>query len=427
MPRKFTVESWLLSLYLGVAFVYWLPDVNPAVVWLLKAVLVGSAILGLFSRIAMTGLILLPRGLMGPVGFVTLLLLSIPGLVQAREPFLAIKFVVDVGICAVFLWGFYNMARQGSDIKVVLVRALIMISLVATLMVLSLLTGLTNWNVPSELDPFMPSFTEAGFSSSGGAWSEGIAIYLPITILLLIPRKSQNFVHQHVLFILVVGILIGSQLASGGRTGILVSLFTIIAFTLISSIRWMVVFGLVGVLGTATLFSLEFWVTHLRLEPILSLELSLTNLNILSTNRIKTYIMAIELLREQPIRGYGMGQILISTGLDGEVVEIHNLWLRWAVECGIFLPLFFLAMVCSVLRQAWQLIGFGILKGTTDRIVAFLLGLILLAGLALSLFSPRALIGAFQSTAVWWAAVGALLGIYHRQALSPDASLRGDT
>lgn len=415
MPRKFTVESWLFSLYLGVAPVYWLPGVSPAVVGLLKATLVGAGVGMLFSRMATTGLVLLPRGLMGPVGFVTLILLSLPGLVQAREPFVAIKFVVDIGFCVIFLWCFYNLARQGGGmIRMIFVQSLTSITLFAATTVVSFLTGLPDWHVPAEMDP-SASFTDAGFGSGRTGWSNSLALYLPGTLFLLTAKTSQKFVRPRVFLILMVGIILVSQIASGGRTGMLVSLFTIVAFMFVSLVRRMVgVFVAVGVLGVVTLVPLEFWITHLRLDRFSSVESFLPNLNTFSANRIKTYIMAVELIREQPLRGYGMGQILMVTDL-GEVLEIHNLWLKWATESGIFLPLFFLAMVCSVLCKSWQFLVLRTPKSTNDRIVVFTLALIVLAGIAVSLAEPRTPIGTFHNTAVWWAAIGILLGTYSRR------------
>lgn len=412
LPRKFTVESWLFSLYLGVAPVYWLPGVSPAVVGLLKATLVGAGVGMLVSRMATTGLIFFPRGLMGPVGFITLLLLSIPGLVQAREPFVAIKSVVDIGFSAIFLWCFYNLARQGSTIRMIFVRSLTIITLFAATTVVSILTGLPDWHVPSEMDP-SASFTDAGFSSGRSAWSDSLALYLPSTLLLLTAKTSQKFVRPRVFFILMAGIILVSQIASGGRAGMLVSLFTIVAFMLVRSVRQMMrVFIAVGVLGAVTLVPLEFWISHLRLDRLSSSELSLTNLNAFSANRMKNYSLAVESIREQPFSGYGMGQVLMATDL-GEVLEVHNLWLRLAVESGIFLPLFFLAMICAALCKLWQP-TLRTPKNRDDRIVVFVLGLILLGGIAVSLFEPRAIIGTFQKTAVWWAAMGTLLGTYSR-------------
>ena len=410
MPRKFTAESWLFSLYLGVAPVFWLPGVSPSVVGLLKATLVVVAVGVLFSRMATTGLVLLPRGLMGPVGFVMLLLLSLPGLVQAREPFVVIKFVVDIGICVVFLWCFYNLARQGGTTRMLLVRSLTIITLFAAITVVSLLTGLPDWHIPSEMNS-SASFTEVGFNGRQTGWSLSLALYLPSTLLLLTAKTSQKFVRPLV-FILMVGIILVSQIASGGRAGMLVSLFTIVACILVIS-RWMVGVLAVGVLGAVTWVHLEFWIIHLRLEHLLSLELSLTNLNAFSTDRIKTDIMAVELIGKRMFSGYGMGQILLST-TPGDVIEVHNLWFRWAVESGIFLPLFFFAMLCSALYKLWWL-TLSTPKSRDDRIVAFVLGLILLGGIVLSLFEPRVLIGAFQNTAVWWAAMGILLGTYSRR------------
>ena len=93
-------------------------------------------------------------------------------------------------------------------------------------------------------------------------------------------------------------------------------------------------------------------------------------------------------------------------------VEIHNLWIKWAAYTGVLGPLMMAVVVIAILRigvknlsAAWRL--------ARDRLAAISLCLILIAGAIATMFEPNVLVGSFQLTALWWAAAGSALAMWH--------------
>ena len=136
MSRKFDAKTWLLSLYLGMAPVYWLPGLSAGVVDLGKISLFAVAMGIVFFRVIAVGKIHLPKGLWGPMGFWALIVLSTAGLFQAKDTSSLVAFVVDVLSGALFLWCFFNLRQQGADLLLMIFRrSVIIISLFAAMTV----------------------------------------------------------------------------------------------------------------------------------------------------------------------------------------------------------------------------------------------------------------------------------------------------
>ena len=115
-------KSWLLSLYLGLAPVYHL--IGDKYLHLFKAVLAVAAVAVVLIPPLLSGKLRLPARALGPPGFLALILLSAPGVVQAPAVFLNVMFVMDIGYAAGLMWCFFYLARQGENIPVILTRAL---------------------------------------------------------------------------------------------------------------------------------------------------------------------------------------------------------------------------------------------------------------------------------------------------------------
>ena len=124
------LPSWLLTLYLGVALVYWLPDVSVALVSTVKTALFLAALGAAFGYVLQRG-VLLPDGLWGPVGCLALAALATPGVVQS-ELTLVLKRGVDFAPGIAFAWCFFNLTRLQVDVGRILVRATAVVSLLAT-------------------------------------------------------------------------------------------------------------------------------------------------------------------------------------------------------------------------------------------------------------------------------------------------------
>ena len=116
--------------------------------------------------------------------------------------------------------------------------------------------------------------------------------------------------------------------------------------------------------------------------------------------------MALDALKERPWTGYGIGQVIYETSY-AQLTEIHNLWLKWAVSCGVVAPLLFLAMVTRILLSVAQNLRRAAHMG--DAVNTAAPGLIVILGAILSLAEPNVLLGSFQISAVWWAAAGTVM------------------
>ena len=136
------------------------------------------------------------------------------------------------------------------------------------------------------------------------------------------------------------------------------------------------------------------------------------SVNRLFTQRVSGYATGIERILERPLQGHGLRRVWVE-GTLGLTVEIHNLWIKWAVYTGILPPLLFLAIVIAVLRANWQAIRRGGASGGEQRL-AVVTGIVLVLGIIASLFEANALLGAFHYTALWWAAAGTALGLHLR-------------
>ena len=425
MSRKFGVKIWLLSLYLGTAPVYWLPGFTSSTVALGKISLFVAAIGMVFFPVIATGKINLPKGLWGPVGFGALIVLSMPGLAQARDVSSMTAFVVDILSGAVFLWCLFYLRQQGVDLLLIFRRSVIIIT---CLSVVNKLTGFPDWHAPADTMGVYEPLIQTGFGVSRTGWSNGLALYLPVALLLFVKGSGQGLLFRQVSGLVIVGCLFGSQLASGGRAGLLASLLTIVAFVFITFPRWLKVF-VIFILLLATLISSllatymivlpEGWNTHLRLDRLPDKIDSVSDLDHFSAGRITGYFTAIERFWERPFLGHGNRQILVE--YKNRQIEIHNLWLKWAVESGIFAPLFFFLMILVVLLEATR--SFAARTGKkSDQKAALMFGLIILLGIVVSQFEPNFLIGSFQNSAIWWAAVGSLLSL--RFSIKPVESHR---
>jgi len=138
-------------------------------------------------------------------------------------------------------------------------------------------------------------------------------------------------------------------------------------------------------------------------------EALIESIDYLSTRRLQGYIIGLKRLWERPFLGHGLHQVKLYIPYRPPV-EIHNLWLKWGVYSGVLAPTLLLAMVASILRAGWRIYRDGT-RTEKERDMSGALGLIIIAGLVVSLLEINIPLGAFQLSAIWWAAAGSLVGI----------------
>ena len=427
------MASWALSLFLVLGPVYRLPgvgmDVLRPIEWSILVVALG---LVLGTRL-LSGRTPFPTGVLGPLGFAGLLLLWIPGLVQAPGLFGVIEFVVQIALSAAFFWCFFCLAQDDWDnVIAIFRRALVIIVPLTAAALAAALAGTVDWRSPCGWN----STYVNGFGIRSTVWSAGMAMFLPVAALLLPPMRRHRPLVWNAFAAVGVVILLASQLVAGGRAGIVTSLLCLAALALLRRSRWLV--GTVAVVGI--LASAPYWdgscARHLQLPLVAPAVAALAGpaepdsemrsdsgirskeVAELSSHRIQGYLLAIEKTAERPFLGHGLFQVLV-TSRWGAQSEIHNLWLKWSTYTGVAAPLLLLVMVALILCAGWRMLR-DPLRPAMERDAAAVLSLVIFAGLVISMLEVNMPIGAFQPSSLWWAAAGALVGAAGRAAAPRD-------
>ena len=205
---------------------------------------------------------------------------------------------------------------------------------------------------------------------------------------------------------IVIALILGAQIAAGGRSGIVAALMSLGVFALRSRLRFHFVIVFI-VVAAAVYASSDYLIDQFRLGSIQSSNVSVEDLDRLSSGRVVGYMVAVDLIAAKPFMGHGFEQITLEQfGIGYQ--EVHNMWLQLWVESGIGFAAGFALIVLAILRRAWD--GRKYRRSQATKHAALALGLVVASGLVVSMFEPRTLLGSFQNTAIWWAAAGVLLG-----------------
>ena len=431
MRGRETLAPWLLSIFLALGPIYWLPGLSGGMIsWIGWAIFLVAVSL-VFATELLQDRRPFPRSWLGPLGFIALFLLWIPGLTRAFNPSLAVDFVFKLSACALFFWCFYCLARDGSDIGLIFRRAFVIIVCLSATTLLRALLNTDDWQSSCLWDPAHI----VGFSVRTTAQSVTLAFFVPLAALLFLSVKQGQWTRWRALGILGLIVLLGSQLVSGGRVGILASLMALAAFMLLRSTRWLAVAVILVFLLVSPLYLNESCIQHFRLQPFFEYEPSRSRtywqstvsdydtaevseevklVNEVSSRRLHGYLVGLNSFLESPLLGHGMQQVVLSSWGD-EILEIHNLWLKWAVYTGIAAPLLFLFMVALILRAGWRLLR-DKSNSAFERETAAILLLVLLVGLVIFMLEVNLPLEAFSRAGLWWAAAGTLVGTASRQA-----------
>lgn len=467
------IATWLLSAYLGVAVAYWLPVLGRTPLAVLKIGTWGAAVGLVLLPAVLERRFRVPRGLLGPWGFAGVFLLTLPGLLRGRETGDLFLFLIDIGAGATFLWCFFDLARRGIDLKPIFRRAALMVCGLGGVAALWAASLIPDWTVPC--DRLWAFDIRNGFGVRSTGWAIGLGLYLPALALLTGTAPPRNWPPWSVPvgIAAAAGLLVGSQFASAGRAGLLMSGITVLAFLVMRSSRRVGLFIIAG--GLLLMFTVldRTCFRHLSLPPppvarapaatveveeaeeeeaalvaeaadaepawwvpkvvrasaeptrvtgytraVEAAQASGNTFNFVSGHRVRHFNIAFERIAQRPLFGHGWRQVLLR-GYRGRVVEVHNLWLRWAVYAGLLAPLGFALLTFAVLAAAFRL--WRRTRGTAEGDTARVLGLILVLGLIASMFEGSVLLGSFQLTALWWAAAGAAVGLEARKSARSGA------
>ena len=405
--NRLGLPGLLGALYLGFAIIYWLPGFPVSRLSLVKLGLAFTLVAAIFSVALLRRSFSLPAGLLGPLGFAVIILVAAPGLFQG-SPAGVFEQLQDFVLCFLFLWCFYNLAKNGGDVTRLFRLAVGIVTFFALLTLSNLLLGWPNWTAPYENTRVFLHLT--GFNMKRTGWSNGLALFFPLVALFLVPVAKTSLRRLYrVFFHVAVIAIIGSQLVCGGRAGLLASIVSGCILLLFSPARKAFLIVALTVIAASLLMS-DYLFEHLRLYRLATAQMSVSTLDSFSAGRMGGYLIALELIAQRPLLGHGFGRVVLEDFGIG-YTDVHNLWLRLAAESGILLPVTFGGFIASLVARVRSLFRDII---PSERLLIFVLSAVVLNGVVVSMFEPNSLIGTFQNSAVWWAAVGVLLGMASR-------------
>lgn len=374
------LQRYILSLYLILAPIYWLPFLPPTILEYIKVSLF------LFFMIAYKikfRPIVGPNGLLGVTGFVIIIILSLPG-ITLNNWFDYYERTIDVIVAASFVIIIYNLNKIEIDLDKVVMNSALIFSLVVFFVILS------NFNI-------LPNFTstlnkkflinDVGLGGVRTGWSIGIAFYVPF-ILLKIKNSTKKY---KTILIVPLLILLISQYLVGGRSGLLSSIIIIGIFLIVYK-KWKTLS--IALITIFLIYSTVSIKTYGDIEKNLRFGSYLTNTNSdFSGGRFYQYRTALKNISENPISGNGIRSFSVhETGGD-----LHNTWLKFWYESGILLPLFFLYMIYLNIKNK-------LLYKRNDFVIAALLCIV--TGIIISMFEPGTILGTFQNSVLFWFSFG---------------------
>ena len=239
-----------------------------------------------------------------------LAVLTVPGMYQAGELSLAVDFLVDVGLSALFVWLLFSMQVKGHDTFQVFAAGMAILSVFAVFPVASALFGVPTFQSPFDLAPFRST----GFGAGRTGWANALSLYVPIAlaVVLLDKRRARKALVSLVAIVL-------AQVVSGGRAGLLLSLFSIALFVALRGSRRMkavvvtlVVIATLTILLSGALRGIAVLAAadQLRLGDARG-RVTFQLLDALTSYRLRGYVAAVELIAERPLAGYGFDSVRI--------------------------------------------------------------------------------------------------------------------
>ncbi len=244
---------WLLSIYLGTAPYYYVPGVPDDVISALK-ILCFLLAAGTTSVAALSsGSSRTPGGLLGPLGFAVLAVLSLPGVLQGNLHWSA-DYAADLVHAAAFCWLFFWIVRSGEGLRRILVSALAILYGILAIQVVSMLAA-SDWHWSrlcgfSADDPFRLYNTPDGSPAVIGLW-------LPAGALFFARRPAWSPWLAGAGFLLTA-LVLAAQFMATSRIEILITAGLSAALLLRSEIRAWAAGMLLGVALVATTAMVSF-------------------------------------------------------------------------------------------------------------------------------------------------------------------------
>lgn len=254
-----------------------------------------------------------------------------------------------------------------------------------------------DWREVSANEFYATYLYQTGFSATRTSWTPAISFFFITNLYYFFHEKKSKV---KLLFLLAAVCILMSQIFSGGRTGMLISIAALLYYILIKVNTKILLITLLAVI-IVVIPQIDIIIKTARLEHVDFT--SFEALNNFSTGRLIQMIWGIEKLFEDYNffigAGFDLEDVLYDSKLYGEV-EIHNFWINTLVRGGVLIFLFyFLFALYYVLRAI-------LLFKKNKKTELFML--VIICGLLGTLIEPSIILGKVQTTIIWWVAIAAI-------------------
>jgi hypothetical protein len=381
-------SSFIWWIYICLAPVYWLPHIPFDLFYLAKSVLIAAGTISAFFCGLTNSHVRYAHKLVGLTGFLLLLLSITPGLILG-QPQDGVKIAMNIFYAFATFMSFSILSQLNKNILTQLAYSCLAIGALGAYTVLASKGLVPDISAPSNFEKTTVSIS--GFTGLRTGWSNGIAYYASLAAYITATNKSKPIKFTSIFAIIAIFL---SQLTVAGRAGMISTLFACSAILLMYGKKTTII-----TIGTITtiifIIYLPQFAEHLRLNRIEG-DIDLQSLNSFSAGRISSYLYALENIMNTPLTGIGFG----NTDIRGH--SVHNMFLRFTAETGIFFLIVFIAIITSAIRRCIRL----------RNIPAYpIIGIIIMQGFIMAQFEPNGILGTFQNSTLWWAALGLNAGL----------------
>lgn len=311
-----------------------------------------------------------------------------------------VKGIINVSFSYILIllvsWVFYSYFKDKtlSEIEEIFYKSTKIIGFLCGFIVFNHFVPIVDWKHISEITESYSSYVklaDTGFSTGRTAWSNSLALYSTIALYLFFKYKKFNY------FLLVL-VIITTQVLSGGRGGLLISLLVLL-LNLILTLNIKLLLFIAIVTSFTISYNQEYFKKRFRIDRLEKVNTKKDeNLNKFTAGRLEHFSFAFDAISKDFNYLKGNGFFNENNKIRGKT-EIHFLWLKKLLEGGFIYLSVYIIFVLLFLTRLVNLV----IKDKNHKLYL----IIFLAGLLTTLFEPNAIFGSLQSSLIWWASLAA--------------------
>lgn len=371
-PSRFYAS--VLALYLVLSVVNWLPFIDNNLVRFFKYFTYVFIFLYEVNHFK----IRYPSNYLSVIGLILILLSMIPGLVLSMD----FNALIDIFIPFTVIWILNYKKEFYYD---VLYRASLTVAIICFLSIFSAFTGIMDFQANG---PWFSSFSAAGFGGYPTGYSNSLFLFIPF-IVYKYRIANRKIISKETVIILII---ISAQYISGGRAGLLASLFVIFI-----GFRASFILKVFLIILIAFAFQSENVQRHFRITNAGKNRYE-RNLDEISSGRLYLDKYYYEKFLKRPLFGYGFGEKEeMELSLDA-----HIIWLRNVVDGGLIYFFFLLYFFIEIFKKIRN-------NFTLKREERKFFYILFFSTLIITFLEPNYLIGSVQGEFVYWFLISLLL------------------